>query len=290
MPDPNSASATLPSPVPDLRAIKARQQQAWSTGDYSVVGATIPLVPEQLCETLDLRAGERVLDVATGHGNGALAAARRYTRVTGVDYVPALLERARERSAAERLPVEWQHGDAEELPFPDASFDVVLSTFGAMFAPDQPRVARELARVCRPGGRIGLANWTPDSFVAEMFRITTRFVPAPAGLVPPSAWGDEAHVRTLFGPSAARIRSTRREVVFRYRSFAHWLEVMSTYYGPLNRTFAALPPEQQAGLARELEERVKPLNRAGEGAFAVPSAYLELVITRADPSLPQIDG
>ncbi len=284
-----TSTSTITPSTADLSAIKARQQVAWSTGDYSVVGALIPLVAEQLCESVDLRAGERVLDVATGHGNAALAAARRYGLTTGVDYVPALLERARERAAAERLPVEWLPGDAEELPFPDASFDVVLSTFGAMFAPDQQRTARELARVCKPGGRIGMANWTPDSFVADMFRTTSLFVPPPAGLTPPAAWGDEAHVARLFGASAEQIRSTRREVVFRFRSFVHWLDVMRTFYGPLNRTFAALGAAQQAELARELETRVKPLNRAGEASFVVPSTYLEIVITRAGASDPGID-
>ncbi len=273
---------------PDLRAIKARQQAAWSTGDYSVVGTGIPIVPELLCESIDLRAGERVLDVATGHGNAALAAARRYARVSGVDYVPALLDRARERAQAERLAVEWLHGDAEELPFPDASFDVVLSTFGAMFAPDQERVARELVRVCRPGGRIGMANWTPDSFVGEMFRIASRFVAPPAGLKPPASWGDEQHVRALFGADVAGVRSARREVAFRYRSFVHWLDVMRTFYGPLNRTFAALGAAEQAALARELEACARSFNRAGEESFVVPSAYLELVITRAGTS-PRID-
>jgi ubiquinone/menaquinone biosynthesis C-methylase UbiE len=285
-----TASQSIANPTsPDLQAIKLRQQLAWSTGDYGVVGTGIPIAAELLCEAIDLRSGERVLDVATGHGNAALAAARRYGRTTGVDYVPALLERAKERAAAERLTIEWLPGDAEELPFPDASFDVVLSTFGAMFAPDQPRTARELARVCKPGGRIGMANWTPDSFVAEMFRVSSQFVAPPAGLTPPATWGDEAHVAKLFGPSISGIRATRRELVFRYRSFVHWLDVMRTFYGPMNKTFAALAPDKQAELARELESRVHRLNRSGDESFVVPSTYLELVITRAGAKGPEID-
>ena len=284
-----TTSTSVSAPPTDLKALKARQQIAWSTGDYSVVGSTIPIVSEQLCEAVDLRAGERVLDVATGHGNTALAAARRYARVTGIDYVPALLERAGERSQAERLAVEWLPGDAEELAFPDASFDVVLSTFGAMFAPDQARVARELARVCRPGGRIGMANWTPDSFVAELFAACSLFVPPPAGVAAPSAWGDAKHLRALFGAEAASVRCVRRDAVFRYRSFVHWLDVMRTFYGPLHRTFAALAAAQQAELARELEVRAARFNRSGDSSFVVPSSYLEVVVTRTSKELPAID-
>ena len=272
-----------PSPVqstPDLAAIKQRQQATWACGDYAVVGTTLQIVGETLAEAADVRGGERVLDVAAGNGNASLAAARRFASVVSTDYVSTLLDKGAQRARAEGLASAFQVADVEDLPFADGSFDVVLSTFGAMFAPDQQRTARELARVCKPGGRIGMANWTPDSFVAEMFRVSSQFVPPPAGLVPPATWGDEAHVAKLFGASIAGIQSTRRELVFRYRSFVHWLDVMRTFYGPMNKTFAALAPEKQAELARELELRVQRLNRSGDESFVVPSTYLELVITR----------
>ncbi len=266
---------------PDLAAIKARQQSTWSAGDYSVVGTTLQIVGETLCETADVSAGDHVLDVACGNGNAALAAARRYAVVTGVDYVPALLARARERAAAEGLALDLREADAEALPFEDGAFDVVLSTFGVMFTPDQARAAAELARVCRAGGRIALACWTPDGFVGRVFRTMARHVPPPPGLRPPAEWGTEPRLAELFGPAARRIRAEERDFVFRYRSPAHWIEVFRTWYGPIQRAFEALPPDGAAALERDLAALLEQGNEAKDGTLAVPSAYLEAVVTRA---------
>ena len=269
------------APVVDLLAAKARQLIAWSTGDYAVIGTTLQLVGELLCEAVDLRAGERVLDVAAGNGNATLAAARRFARVTAVDYVPALLDRARERAIAERLPVDLLEGDAEHLDLDDASFDVVLSHFGVMFTPDQEQAARELLRVCRPGGRIGLANWTPTGFIGQLFQLIGRWVPPAPGLRPPSAWGTEARLAELFGAGAARLRVTRREFVFRYASPAHWLEVFRTYYGPVHKAFAALDRERQQGLERDLTELLRAADVSGGSSLVLPSEYIEVGIERA---------
>ena len=264
----------------DLVAIKGRQQAAWSTGDYAVVGTTLTITGELLCEAIDLQAGERVLDVACGNGNAALAAARRYAEVTGVDYVPALIERARERAAGERLPVTFQVGDAEALPVPDAAFDAVVSIFGVMFTPDQERAAAELLRACRPGGRIGLVNWTPDSFIGQLFKTIAKYVPPPAGLRSPMLWGTEERLRQLFADGISALQTTRRQYVFRYRSAEHLLEVFRNYYGPLTRTFAALPAEGQAALAADILDLARRHNRAGDRALAAPSDYLEVVAVR----------
>jgi ubiquinone/menaquinone biosynthesis C-methylase UbiE len=267
--------------APDLAAIKQRQQKTWATGDYAVIGSTLAVMAETLCEAVDLSAGQRVIDVATGHGNAALAAARRFCEVTGIDYVPALLERGRERAAAERLPVVFVEGDAEDIPFPDASFDVALSTVGVMFAPDQEKVARELLRVIRPGGKIGMANWTPDGFIGQMFKVTGRHMPSPAGLQPPALWGAEERVRDLFGDGVAWLRAERRSFVFRYHSFDHWLEVFRTYYGPVTKAFEALDADGQEAYAADLRALVAQFNRSGDGTMAVPSDYLEVVAVRA---------
>ncbi len=264
----------------DYSAIKARQQGAWSTGNYAEVGTTLQIVGESLCEALDLRAGARVLDVAAGNGNATLAAARRFGEVVSTDYVPALLEAGRKRAAAEGLAVHFQDADAENLPFPDASFDVVLSTFGVMFTPDQERAAAELARVCRPGGRIGLANWTPEGFIGKLFKTIGRYVPPPPGVKPPSLWGTEARLGELFGAAASAIRVERREFVFRYRSPLHWVDHFRTWYGPMNRTFAALDAEQQAAFTRDLFALLEQDNRAGDGTLVLPSEYLEVVIDK----------
>jgi SAM-dependent methyltransferase len=245
-----------------------------------VVGTTLQITGEALCEAVDLRSGERVLDVACGNGNAALAAARRFAEVTGVDYVPALLARAGGRAAADGLPLDLREADAEALPFPDGAFDVVLSTFGVMFAPDQERAARELLRVCRHGGRIGLASWTPDGFIGQMFKVVASHVPPPAGLRGPPLWGTEARLAELFGGEARELRLQRREFTFRYRSTAHWLEVFRTWYGPTHRAFAALAPEGQDALAADLAALVERFNVARDGTMVVPSAYLEAVIPR----------
>ncbi|KFG68419.1 class I SAM-dependent methyltransferase [Microvirga sp. BSC39] len=265
---------------PDLAAIKTRQQGAWSSGDYAVVGTTLQIVGEELCEAIDLRAGQRVLDVAAGNGNVSLAAARRWCDVVATDYVPALLVRARERAEAERLPIAIREADAEALPFEDESFDVVVSTFGVMFTPDQERAASELLRVCRKGGRIGLANWTPDGFIGQMFKTIGRHMPPPAGIRPPSLWGQREHLDHLFGRGATSIQARRKHFVFRYRSPEHCLEVFRTFYGPVLKTFAALQPEGQEALRKDLLWLIAEFNRSGDDTMVVPSEYLEVVITR----------
>ena len=264
---------------PDLAAIKARQQGAWSSGDYAVVGTTLQIVGEELCEALDLRAGQKVLDVAAGNGNVSLAAARRWCEVVASDYVPALLDRARERADADRLSIEFREADAEALPFADASFDVVVSTFGVMFTPDQDRAAAEMVRVCRRGGKIGLANWTPEGFIGQVFKTIGKHVPPPAGARSPALWGTRARLAELFEPHAS-IQSAPRHFVFRYRSPEHWLEVFKGYYGPLLKTFAALAPPAQAALEQDLLSLIGQFNRSGDRSMVVPSEYLEVVITR----------
>lgn len=269
------------TPAPDFSAIKSRQQATWSSGDYATVGMTVQVVSESLCEAVDLRAGSRVLDVATGSGNTALAAARRHADVIGVDYVPSLLQRGRERAAAERLKIEFRDGDCEALPFTDASFDCVLSTFGVMFAPDHVRTANELTRVCKPGGKIGLSHWTPEGLVGQLFKIVGRYAPPPAGLTSPLAWGTEKHLHELFGARVTSIRTQRVQCVFRYRSLEHWLEIFRTYYGPVHKAFESLAPAQQTELARELVAGMKQLNRSGDATLVAPSEYLEIVAIRA---------
>jgi ubiquinone/menaquinone biosynthesis C-methylase UbiE len=240
----NAPSATIDKPAPatspDFAAIKTRQKATWASGDYAVIGTTLQIVGETLCEAADLRPGQRVLDVAAGNGNATLAAARRWCEVTSTDYVPALLERARERAAAERLhAIDFCEADAEALPFDDASFDAVLSAFGCMFAPNPPRVAAELLRVCRPGGRIAMANWTPEGFIGQLFKTVGKHVPPPAGVSSPALWGSRGRIAELFEP-AAHVAAETRQFVFRYRSPEHWLEVFRGYYGPVLKAFAAL--------------------------------------------------
>ena len=264
----------------DFAALKTRQQAAWGTGDYAVIGTTLQIVGESLAEACDLKTDERVLDVAAGNGNATLAAARRGCLVTSTDYVGSLLERGAERARAERLEVTFQTADAEALPFADASFDAAVSTFGVMFAPDHAKSAAELARVVRPGGRIGLANWTPDSLIGRMFKVLGRYVPPPAGVQPPSLWGVESHLRSLFGEHAASIAVTPRIFNFRYRSAAHFVDVFRDWYGPVHKAFAALPTEAAATLQRDLMDLLNSRNRGGAGTLVVPSEYLEVVITR----------
>lgn len=265
----------------DLTAIKNRQQQTWASGDYSVVGSTLVIIGEQLCEAVRLRAGQKVLDVATGNGNAALSAARRFCEVTGIDYVPALLERGRARAAADGLAVTFADGDAEAIPFPDASFDAVLSTVGSMFAPDQEKAAGELLRICRPGGKIGMANWTPGGFIGQMFRVTSQYAPPPPGLKPPVLWGTEERLRELFGDGVASVQAQPRNFVFRYRSFDHWLEVFRGYYGPMLKAFQSLDTDRQDAYAADLRSLVAQFNRSGDETMEVPSEYLEVVAIRA---------
>ena len=271
---------TPTAPAVDLVALKTRQQAAWSSGDYAVVGTTLQIVGENLCEAMDIRAGEKVLDVAAGNGNVSLAAARRWCNVMATDYVPALLDRARERAEAERLDIEFREADAEALPFLNGAFDAVVSTFGVMFTPDQEQAAAEMARVCKRGGKIGLANWTPDGFIGQLFKTIGRHMPPPAGAKSPALWGTRARLAELFGSYADKIGTEERNFVFRYRSPEHWLDVFKTTYGPLLKTFAALQPEAQAALHQELVMLVGQFNRSADGSMVVPSAYLEAVIVR----------
>jgi len=276
-----AVQTVAPTPKqPDLAAVKARQQSAWSAGDYAVVGTTLQIVGEQLCEALDLRPGSKVLDVAAGNGNVTLAAARRWCEVTSTDYVPELLERGRERAEAERLIVDFQQADAEALPFPDASFDVVVSTFGVMFTADQDKAATELIRVCKGGGKIGLTNWTPDGFIGRLFKTLGKHLPPPAGVKSPALWGTRARIDEMFGEQASRIHTAPRMFVFRYRSPRHWLDVFKTFYGPMLKAFAALDARAQAALSDDLLALADELNRAGDGTMAAPSEYLEVVITK----------
>ncbi|WP_454695159.1 class I SAM-dependent methyltransferase [Achromobacter aegrifaciens] len=280
-----SISSLATSPVrdaaqPDLAALKTRQQGTWASGDYAVVGTTLQIVGEQLCESLDVRAGQKVLDVAAGNGNASLAAARRWCDVISTDYVPALLGRGRERAAAEHLQIEFQEADAEALPFPDGGFDAVVSTFGVMFTPDQDKAAAEMVRVCRSGGKIGLANWTPDGFIGQVFKTIGKHLPPPAGIKSPALWGTRARIDEMFGPHASSIQAEPRNFVFRYRSPEHWLQVFKTYYGPLLKAFGALEPAAQAALTSDLMVQIDRYNRSGDSAMVVPSEYLEIVVTR----------
>ena len=273
---------TPPAAAPDYAAIKTRQQATWASGDFGIIGVTLQIVGESLCEAVDLRAGERTLDVAAGNGNATLAAARRFAEVTSSDYVPTLLEQGKRRAEAERLPVTFEVADVENLPYGEGAFDVVLSTFGAMFAPDPVRTAAELLRVTRSGGRIGLANWTPEGFLGDLFRLMGGFVPPPPGLSSPMLWGSETRLRELFGPRASEIRCTRQNFNFRYRSAEHWIDVFRSYYGPTHKAFAALPPARQSELHVALIELLSRHNRArGTGTLVVPGEYLEIVIVKA---------
>ncbi len=266
---------------PDYRTIKSRQQATWASGDYGRIGVTLQIVGESLCEAVDLRATDSVLDVAAGNGNASLAAARRFADVTSTDYAPELLEQGQRRAEAEGLSMLTRAADAEDLPFADDAFDVVLSTFGVMFAPDQGRAAAELLRVVKPGGRIGLANWTPDGFVGQLFRVVGRFVPPPAGLASPAAWGTETRLVELFGPQASELHTERKQYVFRYLSAEHWIEVFRRYYGPVHKAFASLDGSGQRALHEALLELLEKFDRGGGEALLVPSDYLEVVIRRA---------
>jgi ubiquinone/menaquinone biosynthesis C-methylase UbiE len=270
-----------PAPAsPDLKAIKSKQQAAWSSGDYAVVGTTIQIVGEQLAEAMDLRADEKVLDIAAGNGNATLAAARRWCNVTSTDYVEALLARGRQRAEAEGLVVRFQKADTENLPFADGSFDAVVSTFGAMFSPDQSRTAAEMLRVCRHGGRIGLANWTPDGFIGQMFRTIGKHLPPPVGAKSPALWGTREWLDKTFGSDAKAIVAEPRFYKFRYRSAQHFLDVFRAYYGPMLKAFEALDERGREGLARDIIDLIGRFNTSGDDSMLVPGEYLEVVVTR----------
>jgi ubiquinone/menaquinone biosynthesis C-methylase UbiE len=264
--------------TPDLAAIKQRQQATWASGDYHMIGTQILITAEQLLESLDIRSTERVLDVATGSGNAALAAARRGCEVIGIDYVPALLDRARERAISEGVAAQFEDGDAEAIPLDDASFDVVTSVFGVMFAPDQEQTASELARVTRPGGRIGLVAHTPEGYIGQLFKLVGQHVPPPAGLRSPVLWGTEARLRELFGDRIAELTVEKRHLVFRYRSPRTWIDYWRRYYGPTLKAFDAVGEDGRAALEQDLLELIARFNRADDGTMVVPNEYLEAVI------------
>jgi SAM-dependent methyltransferase len=277
---PAAQATPSPAPAPDLPALKIRQQAAWSSGNYAIVGTTLQIVGEELCEALDLKAGSKVLDVAAGNGMASLAAARRWCEVTSSDYVPALLERGRARAQAEGMEIEFVEADAEKLPFDNDSFDTVISTFGVMFTPNQDKAAAELLRVCRPNGTIGLANWTPDGFIGQVFKTLGKYLPPPAGVKSPALWGTRGRLGELFDAGASSVKAQPRIFNFRYRSPDHFLDVFKTFYGPVLKAFAALDAARQEELRNDLFALMVRMNRASNGSMVVPSEYLEVVITK----------
>ncbi|MEO8465914.1 MAG: class I SAM-dependent methyltransferase [Gammaproteobacteria bacterium] len=277
----SAAKETVPTATaPNLLAIKTKQQATWASGDFAVIGTTLQIVGETLAEAADVCAGERVLDIAAGNGNATLAAARRFAYVTSTDYVPQLLEKGAARARAEGLDVRFQEADAEALPFADGTFDVALSTFGVMFAPDHAKTAAEALRVVLSGGRIGMANWTPEGFIGQLFKVIGKHLPPPAGLASPALWGAEPHIVQLFGPEAADIRCQRRVFNFRYESAAHWVQIFRDFYGPTHKAFAALPPTGQKALEADITGLLERLNIGGRRSLVVPGEYLETVIVK----------
>ena len=276
--DSRAASASIATP--NYEAIKTKQRAAWTAGDYSVVGVTLQIVGENLCEALDLRSGQRVLDVAAGNGNVSLAAARRFCDVTSSDYVPALLERGKQRAEIDGLVITFREADAEALPFAEASFDIVTSSFGVMFTPNQERAAAELLRVCRPGGKIGLANWTPESFIGQLFKTIGKHLPPPAGLKSPALWGTRDRLNDLFGPDAGSIEAAQRTYMWRYKSPRHWLDLWRAVYGPLQKAFDALDEAAQEQLTTDLLALIARFNVATDGTMVVPADYLEVIVTK----------
>lgn len=276
----NNASITQDANTPNYTAIKQKQQLMWASGDYAKVGTTLQITGELLCEAMDVRSGRHLLDVAAGNGNASLAAARRYCKVTATDYVQTLLDQARARALADGLAMEFQLADAENLPFAAGHFDYVLSTFGVMFAPDQARTAAEMLRVCTSGGKIGLANWTPDGFIGRLLRLVGRYVAPPTGVSSPSLWGTESFIRDHFDSQATQIASRQRQFCFRYLSAEHFIDVFRTYYGPTHKVFNALSPDQQLAFAEDIRNLIGEFNRASDGTLVVDSAYLEVVVTK----------
>jgi len=272
--------AVKADPAPSLAAIKTKQQATWASGDFAVIGTTLQIVGETLVEAVDVGAGERVLDIAAGNGNATLAAAHRFAHVTSTDYVPDLLDKGAARARAEGLDVSFRVADAEALPYADSTFDVALSTFGIMFTPDHRKAASEALRVVRSGGRIGMANWTPEGFIGQLFKIIGKHLPPPAGPASPALWGTEPHIVQLFGPEAADIRCERRIFKFRYESAAHWIQIFRDFYGPTLKAFAALPPAGQKQLDADITELLNRLNIGGRRSLVVPGEYLETVVVK----------
>jgi SAM-dependent methyltransferase len=266
----------------DLQMLREAQRRTWSEGDFAMVAGLVMMVAEELAETLEIVPGERVLDVACGSGNGALAAARRsWGNAVGVDFVPALLERGRERAATERLDVEFVEGDAANLPFGEGEFDVVISIFGAMFAPEQEKAAAELLRACKPGGRIGMANWVPDGPVSSLFATIAKHAPPPPGMVPPVLWGTEERVRELFGDGVSALRAERRVSRQAFRSVDHYLDFFRTYFGPIKMAFDRVGSDGEAALEADLREQLEKANSGGDRAFVLEPEYLQVIATRA---------
>jgi SAM-dependent methyltransferase len=267
---------------PDLGAVTQVQQQIWSRGDFAKIGIAAQIVAEELCEAVDVMPGSRVLDVACGAGNGAIAACRRNADAVGLDYVPALLERARERAAAEGYEIEFVEGDAQQLPFEDASFDYVISTFGAMFAPDQEKTASELLRVCRPGGKIGMANWPPRGLVGGgLFKVAAQHAPPPPGVLPPVLWGTEERLGDLFGHGVSELKVNERQWNFCYLSPEHCIEVFKTFFGPVITALERVGEEGAEALESDMLKVMRSGNRAGEAAMVAPAEYVEVVAVRA---------
>jgi len=266
---------------PDYDGIKAKQNAAWASGDYARIGTTLQIVGEMLAESMNVKPGSSVLDVAAGNGNATLAFARRFCDVTSTDYVDSLLARGRARAEAEGHRITFQVADAEQLPFPDASFDAVASTFGVMFTPNQARAADEMQRVCRSGGRIGMANWTPDGFIGQVFKTIGRHIPPPAGVSSPALWGTQQFIDQKFSEKARRIMIEQRDFVFRYRSPEHFMDIFRTYYGPVHKAFLALDATGQTALGKDLMATIQAFNKATDGSMHVPSAYLEIVVEKA---------
>jgi len=263
----------------DFTAIKIRQKTTWEAGDYAIIGSTLQIVGELLCEAADLRSNQRVLDVAAGNGNATLAAARRFADVISTDYVGALLERGRERAQAERLSVKFQEADAEALPFADESFDVVLSTFGVMFTPNQAKAASEMMRVCRPCRKIAMANWTPQGFIGELFKTIGKYVPPSPGVASPLLWGSESHLNSLFGRSVT-VSAATRNFIFRYKSPGPWVEIFSSYYGPIVKAFASIDESARRALDADLYAVLNRFNVAKDGTLVIPGEYLEAIVTK----------
>ncbi len=267
--------------TPDYTAIKGKQNAAWGSGDYAKVGTTIQIVGEELAEAVDLTPGSKVLDVAAGNGNATLAFARRWNDVTSTDYVESLLDRSRMRAEAEGLEITYQVADAENLPFADQEFDAVVSTFGVMFTPNQAQSARELARVCRSGGKIGMANWTPESFIGKLFKTLGGHIAPPAGVKSPALWGTKDWLEQNFSENASAIDIKHKEFIFRYRSPEHFVDIFRTYYGPVHKAFLALDEAGQAALETDILNLIKDFNTATDGSMRVPGEYVEVVIHRA---------
>jgi SAM-dependent methyltransferase len=266
----------------DLEAVRQAQQKTWSEGDFAMVAGIVMMVSEELVEALDILPDERVLDVACGSGNAALAAARRsWGGVVGVDFVPALLERGRERAAAERLDVDFVEGDAAELPLGDAEFDVVTSVFGAMFSAAQEQAAAELLRVCKPGGRIGMANWVPDGGVGKMFMTIAKHAPPPPGAPSPLRWGTEEGIRELFGDGVTDLRIERKQSRQAFRSADHFLDFFRTYFGPTKVAYERVGPEGEEALTADLLAYLEESNTAGDRAIVLKPEYLQAIATRA---------